>query len=92
MAKVKVNQSNQPEHSSPLASGKPKTTDSTVSNCFCVYSVHRFCGVKLAGQDGHARARLALHAISIISAILNHPDTQPFPLGLNNNFKTKTKV
>ena len=33
MAKVKVNQLNQPEHSSPLANGKPKTADLVVSNC-----------------------------------------------------------
>jgi hypothetical protein len=42
MAKVKVNQSNQPEHSSPLANGKPKAADSTVSNRSAFCFTHQF--------------------------------------------------
>jgi len=56
MAKVKVNQPNQPEHPSPLANGKLRTADSMVSNCLRIYSAHRFYGV-----DGTTAARLAHH-------------------------------
>jgi hypothetical protein len=49
MAKVKVNQLNQPEHSSPLANGKPRTADLTVSYHSYAYSTHRLHGMDVNG-------------------------------------------
>lgn len=49
MAKVKVNQLNQPEHSSPLANGKPRTADFTVSYCSHAHSTHRLRGIDVGG-------------------------------------------
>jgi hypothetical protein len=66
MAKVKVNQLNQPEHSSPLANGKPKTADSTVSNRFCVCFTHRFCGMNVTARDDHAHTHLAHYALLLV--------------------------
>jgi len=71
MAKVKVNQLNQPEHSSPLANGKPRTADSMVSNRPRIYFTHRLCGGTLVTHDNHPHVRLAHHAIPLVLRLVS---------------------
>lgn len=66
VVKVKANQLNQPEYSSPLANGKPKIADSLVSDCSYTYSAHRLWD----GRRQHAMTILvsclcnSIHSVS----------------------------
>ena len=95
MAKVKVNQLNQPEHSSPLASGKPRTADSMVRNRPRVCSTG-FAGCTLTAHDDHPHVRLAHHAnppaLHLASIWFNLSNAEPLPPLGPNSSKAKTEV
>lgn len=64
MAKLKVNQLNQPEHSSPLANGKPRTADFTVSYCSHAHSTHRLCKMDVDGSISYPPTSIKHHLIT----------------------------